>query len=568
MKHNGTVSITFRTIILLIKISPIYFSINILLSLVVNLTPTGLLIINKMLLDSFVQLFCDFSVFKAVAMWLCFSLLGDFGYSLMIELLSYFQAIYSDYINKCTTEKIIDKIEELQLEEFDDPNLYNVLQKSFYESTPRCMSMLNAVTEMFGKLMNLFFAISLLSFTNINLIVVYLISVIPTVLLNIKIFKKWFSLFEERCEKLRFVEVLKTILIKNENLQEIKTYNVTKFLKEKINNIYSTNARENKNVRENFMWKTSLTKLLEQCIAYYVKLKIILFSISTKSTVGTLNMYISFVDTIKNAIFSVLTQLSSFTEDSLYMRSLFEILDMKSVNKTKKISFHGNFKTIELKNVNFKYKTSSEYIIKNFNFTIKQGRIYAISGLNGAGKTTLIKLLLGFYKPNKGQVLINGVDINKYSSESILKNIACVFQPFIKYPLTVKENIKTGICYTDNNLLESIKEAAKMAGASDFIEHLPNQYDTMLQKEWSNGVEISLGQWQKLALARAFFKKASIYILDEATASLDAVAEKSVLDTLKDMKATVIIISHKAEVLNIADEIVTIYNGEIKFTKT
>ena len=106
----------------------------------------------------------------------------------------------------------------------------------------------------------------------------YLISVIPTVLLNIKIFKKWFSLFEERCEKLRFVEVLKTILIKNENLQEIKTYNVTKFLKEKINNIYSTNARENKNVRENFMWKTSLTKLLEQCIAYYVKLTIILFS--------------------------------------------------------------------------------------------------------------------------------------------------------------------------------------------------------------------------------------------------------------------------------------------------
>ena len=161
MKHNGTVSITFRIIILLIKISPIYFSINILLSLVVNLTPTGLLIINKMLLDSFVQLFCDFSVFKTVAMWLCFSLLGDFGYSLMTELLSYFQAIYSDYINKCTTEKIIDKIEELQLEEFDDPNLYNVLQKSFYESTPRCMSMLNVVTEMFGKLMNLFFVQSL-----------------------------------------------------------------------------------------------------------------------------------------------------------------------------------------------------------------------------------------------------------------------------------------------------------------------------------------------------------------------------------------------------------------------
>ncbi|MBQ3876400.1 MAG: ABC transporter ATP-binding protein [Oscillospiraceae bacterium] len=187
------------------------------------------------------------------------------------------------------------------------------------------------------------------------------------------------------------------------------------------------------------------------------------------------------------------------------MRSLFEILDMKNVNKAKKISFHGDFKTIELQNVNFKYKTSSEYIIKNFNFTIKQGKIYAISGLNGAGKTTLIKLLLGFYKPNKGQVLINGVDINKYSSESILKNIACVFQPFIKYPLTVKENIKTGICYTDDNLLESIKEAAKMAGASDFIEHLPNQYDTMLQKEWSNGVEISLGQWQKLALVRAFF---------------------------------------------------------------
>ena len=107
-----------------------------------------------------------------------------------------------------------------------------------------------------------------------------------------------------------------------------------------------------------------------------------------------------------------------------------------------------------------------------------------------------------------------------------------------------------------------------MAGASDFIEHLPNQYDTMLQKEWSNGVEISLGQWQKLALARAFFKKASIYILDEATASLDAVAEKSMLDTLKNMKATVIIISHKAEVLNIADEIVAICNGEINFTKT
>ena len=292
----------------------------------------------------------------------------------------------------------------------------------------------------------------------------------------------------------------------------------------------------------------------------YITLKVIL----EKRTIGDFSLYINSIDNFRGSATTILNTIVTIFEDGLYIQNLFEFLDMKTTEKKRELlSFNKDFQKIEFKNVWFRYPESEKYILKGVSFTIDAKHCYSIVGLNGSGKTTIIKLLLKLYVPDKGEIRIDGINICDIDTESYQTMVGAVFQDFVKYPLTVRENIGCGNIEEMENL-NRIYCAAEKSGAVKFIPSLPEQYDTQLHREWSGGIQLSLGQWQKIAISRIFMKDFPLVVLDEPTASLDPNAEYEIYKQFRELMEgrTSILIAHRFSTVKLADEILVLQDGK------
>lgn len=264
----------------------------------------------------------------------------------------------------------------------------------------------------------------------------------------------------------------------------------------------------------------------------------------------------------------LLNQYSSISARNKYLDKFFNFLatekTIKSPSKSEDIPNSPNPAVIEFKNVSFRYPKTERLILKDFNLSINSGEKIALVGENGAGKTTLIKLLLRFYDVTEGELLINGVDIRKVDLLEWHKQIGALFQDFIKYQFTFKENISFGDL-TKEQSEQFLKEAIEKSGADKYLDTLPKQYDQVVGKMFEGGIDLSGGQWQKLALARAFFRNAPILVLDEPTSAIDAKAEYEIFQKVQSLQKdkTVIIISHRFSTVRNADRILVLDEGKI-----
>ena len=219
---------------------------------------------------------------------------------------------------------------------------------------------------------------------------------------------------------------------------------------------------------------------------------------------------------------------------------------------------------LEFRNVSFKYPGNNEYSLKNVNFKIKSGENVCLVGLNGCGKSTLINLILRLYDPTEGNIYFDGVDIKKFNIKGYRSNIAPIFQEYQRYSIPVKDYISLGDVSKNENLFE-IKEAARLSNSFDFIDNLPEGFNTMLTKKFDfSGIELSGGQWQRLAISRVFFSKAPILIFDEPTSSLDVISEKEVFKKIcKVRNKLVILVTHRISYAKYADKIVFMDKGKV-----
>jgi ATP-binding cassette subfamily B protein len=262
----------------------------------------------------------------------------------------------------------------------------------------------------------------------------------------------------------------------------------------------------------------------------------------------------------------IFSDLSNLYENNLYLEDLFVLLNMPKTSYENSGSKKITDKNIEIKieNLSFKYPDSDKFVLRNINMTISPGQSMALVGRNGAGKTTLTKLLCGLYAPTEGRILINNIPLNELDIDSYRKLISIVFQDFSYYHFTARENIGFGDLNNLNDL-DKIKISAKKAGADSFIVDLPNGYEQQIGKQFEQGVSLSVGQFQKLALARAFMRDAPIMILDEPTASSDTEAEIKLFKQIEHLveNKTVILISHRFSTVRIAKRIFVIDKGKI-----
>lgn len=545
-----------------------YLLLLIAINILIGFSTPAKLLIWKNIIDEATQLLTSQSnefnlIIMLLGLYFTIGIITDF----LGQLTQYVKKIYSEYLNKNITQIMIDKVSEMDLIQFDDSKIYDDIQKVNEESVTRISQFLDIIIQFINYLIQLVStAAILISFSSL-ITLLCICTTTPMFYLSIKLLNTEFSLYNKRFEKKRLVTALKSILIKNENIKEIKIYGISSYFKNFINSIFEQYIQEDKVIRKNYLKKFTLGISLESIFSYAIKLYTFIVAIRQRCSIGTITMYISTIESFQGCIANILGTIQDLYENKLYTDSLFSILDLHPIyknNTENKRIFDGNFEVIELKNVWFKYPNKDEYALKNINLKIYSKKSYSLVGMNGSGKTTLIKLLSMLYLPNKGDIYIDGINIKEYDKTSIYTNIGIVFQDFIRYPLDVSKNIGLG-SINDIEDIEKIKKSAEKSGASQFIDGLPQKYKTQLQKEWTDGVDLSLGQWQKLSISRAFMADRSILILDEPTASLDAAAEYEIFKSFKEMieGKTCILISHRFSTVKLADEIIVIKDGEI-----
>ena len=285
------------------------------------------------------------------------------------------------------------------------------------------------------------------------------------------------------------------------------------------------------------------------------------------SQIADYSVYTGALNSISGALAAIISVTSSIYEGSLFIDNMILFMNEKQTVKPSiaepAIPEDHKGHTIELRNVTFRYPGADRDVIHNMNLTIKSGSTVALVGLNGAGKTTLIKLITRLYDPTEGRILLDGHDIREYDLKELYSLYGIIFQDFGKYAVSVKDNItfsRIGDPVDENAVLE----AAEKSSSTQFIAKLPNEYNTSLTRVFEkDGIELSIGQWQKLSIARAFYSDSDILILDEPTASLDAIAEQEIynqFDTLRKDKTT-IFVSHRLSSATVADKILVIDGG-------
>ena len=288
-------------------------------------------------------------------------------------------------------------------------------------------------------------------------------------------------------------------------------------------------------------------------------------------SIGDFSLYSSQVVSFGSSVSRIANTFGGIYRNTLELEDYYELLDSKkALDYTKSIKYINNLKnseksfSVEFKNITFSYPESDKKVFDNFNLKINPGEKIAMVGINGAGKSTLIKLLLRFYDPQSGEVLINNINIKEIDLDQYYLQVGVLFQQFKKYEMTVKDNVWMGNVEEINNDAE-IKDALEESSAMEFVKDYPNKLGQMLGKIFKDGIEPSGGQWQKIALARAFFRNAELLILDEPTSSIDAKAESEIFEKVELLSKdkTVIIISHRFSTVRNADRIVVIDNGKI-----
>lgn len=500
-----------------------------------------------------------------------YTILGYLGLSGLIALFNsflqridqYVAHIFANKMEYTISKHIILLTSEFSMEEFDDPETYDKISMAIKETPQRCLDILTTMTQLITCLFQIIgCAIILASFGTI-LVPISTISVLPLFLTDYINNKYWYNVYKERLEQNRFVEFLKELLIKNENIKGLKLFQNGFEIISRISNIYDGFYITDKKVRFKYAIRSGGISAIDITANYIVNTFIVISSIAAQSTIGQVTMQISSAESFRSALNVFISELSSMHEHSLYMQSLGDLEKMPRISKEKSLSMPKKFHKIEFCNVSFAYPGAKYNALNNISLSFQSDKSYAIVGLNGSGKTTLLKLLLKLYNPSSGVIYLDSTDIQEIDTSEYYKSISAVFQDFIHYPFSVRDNIggvSASISQAD------LINAASLSSADQFISELPLGFETILMKEWTGGVELSLGQWQKIAISRCFYRNASIYILDEPFSALDPLAEITAIENISKQKRgkLCLFITHRMTSIVLADEIVVLENGELR----
>lgn len=480
--------------------------------------------------------------------------------------LSLCQALLRAHLGNRINVMILNKALTLELRQFEDSEFYDKLTRARREASSRPLSL---VTRTFGLAQNL---ISLASFGGLLIqfspwaMVVLVVAGLPAFFAETKFSGDAFRLFRWRSPETRMQNYLETVLAREDHAKEVKLFGLGPMLLERYHAIFQTIFQADRELAiRRDSWGLVLG-LLGTITLYGAYAWVAATTVVGKITLGQMTMYLALFRQGQSAVSAILSSIGGMYEDNLYLSTLYEFLDtpVTTAGGTA-IAGPRPGDGVRFEQVSFTYPGARKPALNGINLHIRPGESLALVGQNGSGKTTLIKLLTRLYTPDSGQILLDGLDLQEWDSDHLLRRIGVIFQDFARYQMKVGENVGVGdVLHLEDE--ERVREAALKGMASEFIEDMPEGYGTQLGRWFKDGHELSGGQWQKIALARAFMRSdADILVLDEPTAAMDAAAEANIFEHFRELSGDrmVILISHRFSTVRMADQIIVIQDGHI-----
>lgn len=489
----------------------------------------------------------------------------------LTTLQSYWQASLEQKVSNVFNLKLMEKSGELSLPDFEDPQVYNMLQLATREATSRPYLLFTQLVATVSGGISLIAVTGVLIRWNSLIAVLVLSSPAIPVVVNQIFTKRLWRVERERSEERRRGQYILALATNDKTYKETRLFGlIPKFIdtyREMLARFYSVDMGIER--------RRSFASILSGVLGVVVTAAAVYFAISDSFTMGNagrLAAYISSIAAVATAANMFIGGFGQLFEHTLFLGNLFDFLDLSPTLKSDARSSNCHLALpcsaesheVVFENVTFQYPGQERPALQSFSARFSPGKTFALVGQNGAGKSTIVKLLSRLYEPTSGRITLNGTDIREIDLEIYRKQLTVVFQDFIQYEASLRENIGFGRIENADDT-DGILFAANHARLADVVQRLPNGIDTQLGKWFSGGLQLSGGEWQRVALARALFRGAPIIVLDEPTASLDSQAEEAVFQELNDKasQATKILISHRFSTVRMADEILVIGEGKL-----
>jgi ATP-binding cassette subfamily B protein len=544
-----------------------YATLNIVLRVIKATLPLSMLYVGKEIIDTVLDLISDSPSLDTSLLWIYLGV--ELGLAVISEILnrqiSLIDALLGDLFSNKTSVEMIQHAATLDLYQFEDSEFYDKMERARRQTVNRSVLM-SMVLEQLQDFITLLFLGAGILFFNPWLILILALAVIPNFLGEAFFNAKQFSLTRSWTPERRELDYFRYLGVSYESAKEIKVFNLQDFISERFKKLADRYFIENKKIAIKRAWVGASLSLIGTLAYYGAYVFILIQTLNLLITVGTLTFLAGSFSRMRSMLQAFTVRITRIADSALYLQDLFDFFAIKpniSDHATAKVLPSNITKGIEFENVSFKYDGVEQYAIRNLSFKINPGEKIALVGENGAGKTTIVKLLSRLYDPTDGRILIDGVDIKDYKLSDLRNAVGIIFQDYQKLQMSVRENIAVGNIGELNNQ-DKIESAAYKSLAKEVVESFEPGYDQILGKRFKSGVELSGGQWQKIAIARAYMRDSQILILDEPTSALDARAEHQVFlrfaELIEDKIA--VLISHRFSTVRMADKILFLEHGQ------
>jgi ATP-binding cassette subfamily B protein len=564
---------TPRTLSLVWRVSPRGALLMGALTLLASVIPLGIAYAGKAIMDAVVQ-----GAHDQALRWVLLELAAVAALAAVTRGLGLCRSLIGARLGVDINTMILEKALTLELRHFEDAEFYDQLTKARREASSRPVSVVNETFQLLQNAITLAGYIALLVRFNGLAVVALIAAAIPATVAEVRFSSAAFRLRNWRNPEARRLNYLEYVLANDDHAKEVKLFGLGPILLERYKTMSETFYLEDRKLAlRRAGWAYALS-LLSTGAFYACYALMALAAAAGKLSLGNLVLYVMAFRQGQQAFQSILTALGGMYEDNLYMSNLFRYLAIPTGAEAALAAGEGApllpersgndvaQEGIVFDDVGFRYPGATGWALRHISLHIAKNESLALVGHNGAGKTTFIKLLTRLYEPSEGRVLLDGKDLRAWDPEALRRRIGVVFQDFNQYQLKVRENVGLGsVEHRDDE--GRITRAVERGGATEVVKALTEGLDTQLGRWFKDGAELSGGQWQKIALARAFMRdEADILVLDEPTAALDAEAEHAVFERFRSLSRdrTTILISHRFPTVRMADRIVVIEGGQIQ----
>lgn len=549
------------------KTSPSLTLATALIRIVRSAIPVSILYVGKLIIDQVVLLSRGANdshtyLWQLVAIEFALAILSD----ALGRVSTLIDSLLGDLFSNYTSIIIMEHAATLDLEQFEDSNFYDKLERARQQTVGRTILLSQVLSQLQDFITMGFLAAGLIVF-NPWLIVLLFVAVLPAFMGEAYFNDRTYSLSRRQTPERRELDYVRYIGASDETAKEVKLFNLSGFLVDRFKQLSEKFYQDNRRLAiRRSLWGTAFS--LIGTLGYYAAYVFIIYkTIQGKISIGDLTFLAGSFRQLRTLLDGILSRFTSVSQGAIYLRDFFDFFEIQPtiMPSPKALPFPNPIQQgFVFENVSFKYLNSNSWANRNLNFTLPAGEKLALVGENGAGKTTLVKLLARLYDPTEGRILLDGHDLREYNLAELRKNVGVIFQDYIRYQMTVSQNIAVGNIEEIGNS-ELIVQSARKSLADRLVQKLAGKYEQALGKRFNQGVELSGGEWQKIALARAYMKDAQLLILDEPTSALDARAEYEVFQRFSELTKgkTAVLISHRFSTVRMAGRILVLDKGEL-----